>query len=851
MAGQYCTTDPSFSPAGTLAEVTSPFNGAGTYVRVESDVLYVIHPVNGLQTWDISTNTPSLLDELSLDDLGFPGSQNLYADFDFSGDRAFIINPTGKLVIVDISNTSSLSVDSSTTGLAANNDAQHLYYPGSGNYIFIADDAHVRVIDVSGTPSVSTSMDMESVTSSTWSSGVAKIQIGTSGCLVAQGSTSKWAYVDASTPTSLSYESQSTGSMYGMTVDGDVMYRGDGSNIRTYDISDPSSVSLTDTVELETSQSLEDLGDLVKVGNYIYGIATNGNEGLFSVDVTDPADISYGDQLTLSLAAFGLVNQTPMVGASSDRLFVLLPSAELDIVDITDPTDLSIEATVDYGLGAHFTGIRDILSNADGIVVTVNDGFLTAVDASDPAAMTVEGVLENSAFDVSSLGHSSVMVGDYVYTINYGTSSFYVTDVSDPTDPTITDSIVADSTNLGGGIVCWKLGTNVFVASIGTLSNDGFLTTIDVSDPADISVTNKWSNSAVGFASAITGQGDYIYVLNYSSGQMSVIDVSTPTSPSSTGSVTDATDSADFIGVGAVRPDGDAVFFGPGNSTKNVVAFDVSTKSSPSKDDTYTVTGTPSGTVFIQLEIGGDYLYAPFWYTTYALDVSDSSSITLADSYNPGYNTQVTVFDDVVVIDYSLTSSIVSLDQDCTLGGGVTNIEVNVPVDTFTLTAYAPTLQVDQLLGVPLQEFTLTTYEPLVATDDRIYPPSVEFTFTTYAPQVIIDAATIVPLVEFTATFLSPRVQLSVDIPLFEFTFTTIAPTYYIDAVARVPRTEIELSFPLPQAVIDGYAGNNPTAGTGFYVDAAPSASDFYTDAGPTADTTYSDKSPDADLGET
>lgn len=190
-----------------------------------------------------------------------------------------------------------------------------------------------------------------------------------------------------------------------ITVHGDYLYLAEYPvGIRILDISNPLAA-----FEVGIASSLTAAYDMVIPSRLAY-VAT-GSQGLVVLDVRNPASPSWvGDYRTVGNAS----------ALTTDENYAYISSDRLDIVDISDPSNLNVIG--EYVHAGTPTLDGDVLYLASGM-----DGLIT-VDIRNPAAPIELGLL-NTAGEVNALALSS----PYAYLAD-GSGGLRVVNITDPTN---------------------------------------------------------------------------------------------------------------------------------------------------------------------------------------------------------------------------------------------------------------------------------------------------------------------------------------------------------------------------------------------------------------------------------
>lgn len=108
---------------------------------------------------------------------------------------------------------------------------------------------------------------------------------------------------------------------------------------------------------------------------------------------------------------------------------------------------------------------------------------------------------------------------------------------------------------------------------------DNELNVVNASDPTNLSITGTLSNAQLGSGYAVHIIGDYACIATLNADRFTIVDLSTPASPTIEGSVQD---SATLDSVRGVSSNGSTLGFASGFSDNRLVVLDISNLASPS-----------------------------------------------------------------------------------------------------------------------------------------------------------------------------------------------------------------------------------------------------------------------------
>lgn len=343
------------------------------------------------------------------------------------------------------------------------------------------------------------------------------------------------------------------------------------SDLKVIDVSDPSAPILVGSLVLGVGA----LPSSVHVsGPYAYIVDVDSDD-LKVIDVSDPA--------TPSLAgSIGLGSSPSSVFVAGRYAFVVdQGSDDLKVIDVSNPRAPSLAGSL--GIGADPVSLR--VSGRYAYVVDSSSNDLKVIDVSDPGAPTLAGSLG------VGVGPTSVYVsGRYAYVILSGADDLRVIDVSDPGMPVLAGTLgigafpislsvagryayVVDLTaddlkviDVSGAEVNGLVAHSLEAGSLQVRNDMTAQGQLQVAGGVNVGPGGVFSDGDVGVAGGLTlnsgslqqtpgdpllvgslgigGQpisiqvsGRYAYVVDQSSTDLKVIDVTQPNAPSLSGSV--------------------------------------------------------------------------------------------------------------------------------------------------------------------------------------------------------------------------------------------------------------------------------------------------------------------------
>jgi|26BtaG_2_1085354.scaffolds.fasta_scaffold01558_3 hypothetical protein len=383
-------------------------------VFVVGDYAYVTSSVNGrLCIFDISDPTAIVAKDFDTTNLTRP--QGLYVE----GSYAYVVDSsTNELCIFDISDPASIVAKGTVTdGLLAT--ATEIY--GSGNYMVI----------VSGDSS-KTQFSMFNV-----SDKDTPVLIGSGGAnadyirgvllsgkyILYPGSEEDVLYATDISLAKGMYEegnldtSATITDAYSISITGNTacVVSNTLSKLITVDISDPTSISLEDSITAGGGTG----GQVHAVGDYAY--VTNQNTNTFRIfDVSDASNIVAKD--TIALTAGGGVFKKGDYAYAVDRTNDLLC-----IFDVSDVTAIVAKDTDGTNLNNPF----EVYVKGDyAFVTSIANDTLASFDISDETSISAEDAITTNL----TQPYGIYVSGDYAYVASLGNDRLCIFDISDPSN---------------------------------------------------------------------------------------------------------------------------------------------------------------------------------------------------------------------------------------------------------------------------------------------------------------------------------------------------------------------------------------------------------------------------------
>lgn len=394
----------------------------------------------------------------------------------------------------------------------------------------------------------------------------------------------------------------------------------------------------------------------VEAGGFPRGVAISGHYAYVTSQVTGMAVVDIADPR--APVVVGSVNIGDCYGISVSRGIAYVAGADLIAVDISDPTDPQVLATLEtpklaltiaisgslalvfdesnnWDSGSllaidisdpampRIVGSVDFDSWARGIVVAGDIAYITsdgldAIDISDPAHMTVLG---------RAFGGASVAVAlndDFAYVLD-GNGAMHAIDITYPTSPSATGRVATSCFPLGVAVA----GELAFVAETYIIQPyTGLLEIMDISDPARPQVVGSANMRSPAYAVAAVGNHAYVAGYDY----LEVVDVTDPRNPVILGSAP--------VGAKALAVSGYYAFL-VGQTGRTVQVVDISDPSNPLPVTAVRIAGQP-----YDIQIVGDLAYV-------AEEGMGMQIVNIADALHPWLvGTAVTPMDSSVAVYY-------------------------------------------------------------------------------------------------------------------------------------------------------------------------------------------------------
>lgn len=314
---------------------------------------------------------------------------------------------------------------------------------------------------------------------------------------------------------------------------------------------------------------------------------------------------------------------------SGNYLFVSdAGSWSVNVIDITTPASLTLDNSL-----FHATDLRSILSaHIDGTLfftaafgpAAATDRF-AVVDIATPTAPSIAGSVTAASID-GALGGSTAVIGTHAFITIPNLNRIAVIDISTPSTPSIVTTLT-HATDLKDPRRLAAVGSShLYVPCPAVVSGTPGVTVVDVSTPGSPSIVSFLTDAThLQGPTEIVTAGSLALVADSESNRLTVLDASTPAAPTVLGSVSDATNLDHFGFISAYGTDYVIGVSGVGGSGRFLTAVDVSVPSAPS------IVATLADAAFLDFiegtSISGDHLYA----SAYAGSTARITAVLLSD----------------------------------------------------------------------------------------------------------------------------------------------------------------------------------------------------------------------------
>jgi len=285
-------------------------------------------------------------------------------------------------------------------------------------------------------------------------------------------------------------------------------------------------------------------------GNYAYGCTAPGGTGyLTTFDISDPDSIAHSANLNINSTAndpYGIAisgSSAFVVGSFSNKMArfdLTTPSAPSYVTGFTSSSFIDRPYTV-------------VVVGSYAFVRATDDNAISSVDISSGLSADTKNV---DATYFASYGGMAVIDSTHIIVTSTTGNSVSIVDVSDPAALSVVGSVTDASDLLRASAVIVD-GDYAYVRSgrgFATPYGD-YLTVIDISTPSSPTVAGSVHDSSVLGVALIGGLakiGDVVYVSSSNDDRVTAVDVSNPATPTAVGSIQDSTDLASVNGLAVV-----------------------------------------------------------------------------------------------------------------------------------------------------------------------------------------------------------------------------------------------------------------------------------------------------------
>ena len=175
-----------------------------------------------------------------------------------------------------------------------------------------------------------------------------------------------------------------------------------------------------------------------------------------------------------------------------------------------------------------YQGTHDVAVQGDyAYAVCYNTDAFHVIDISDPENPSIVATLTDAVLTRLDGAHDVIVDGDYAYVTVLNKDSIVSIDISTPASPVIADELV-DNVKLNAVHALAKQGDYIYAGGLG----GNYFCVVDASDPTDMSVVGSVSDATyLHFPRGVYPKGDYVYVVTKGGGYLTVVDVSTKATP--------------------------------------------------------------------------------------------------------------------------------------------------------------------------------------------------------------------------------------------------------------------------------------------------------------------------------
>ncbi len=509
-----------------------------------------------------------------------------------------------------------------------------------GNYAYLATEDNSEelvIIDISDPSDLS---QLGSYNTSSGANGRDVYVSGNRAYLVTEnnGGGPEFYIIDISNKTSPTLANPSSdydtgGSTHGVSISGNyafVVKEGD-IEFLVLDISNEASISEASSINLSGWRLVTD----VEVsGNYAYFTTGWWYGRVYSIDISDPTNVSIADYIQYSGTDFNRLD----VGGDFAYLAAEKWDEEVVFLDISDPTNLTHYDSYDYP-----SAVNDVAAEGFNLFVASDDdsaelGIFTSKESSSWYCLDTVGTI-----DMGGSGDAlGVLVreegSDTIAYINRdwegGELRLYSYDVSTPASPVELDYFSNAWHAIGGFAVS---GNYAYLA---TANDSKELTVVDVSDPSVMSEAGSYDADSGSDANDFYVSGNRAYLVTDrnpggSDPEFYILDITDPTNPVLAAANSDYDLNQN---INSVWVSGNYAYLATADNSKEFLVLDISDENNIIEADSYDTSGNNDGR---DIFVSGGYAYMTTGNgdNLYVFDVSNPSSVSLSGIYSAGDDT--------------------------------------------------------------------------------------------------------------------------------------------------------------------------------------------------------------------
>jgi hypothetical protein len=290
------------------------------------------------------------------------------------------------------------------------------------------------------------------------------------------------------------------------------------------------------TGALSSSYTLDSPDSTFVVGSYAYVAEedTVGNTGYLGIyDISNPSDSAF-----ISNTSTGASSAPAGVYVAGNYAYVTDGGTNiLAIYNVTNPASPTLAGSITTGVGSAPGAL--FVSGNYAYVIERNTNQLSIFNISNPANPVLSGSV------ATGVGPNGISVlGNYAYVTNYTGITMTDYNISNPANPVLVGTV---NLLLGGSsdpTGLYASGNYVYVEETEWTTNQGYLVTVNVSNPATPVITGTAPIGAAGaanYSTGIYGSGRYIYLTTISNsvanGWFDTYSIANPTNPTLVGSL--------------------------------------------------------------------------------------------------------------------------------------------------------------------------------------------------------------------------------------------------------------------------------------------------------------------------